>query len=174
MLRRCVSKHSSSESQGILVPLAVKINQRLGYMKDVAGYKAENHLPIEDVEQEIKVINSSLAEADVLGLDRESVKSFIIAQISAAKAIQYRYRAQWLSTPIEDWQPQPLDIVRQNIAQLSSEILQQLALQVKVGPIQASERDAFVLHLDQNNLSCPDKWQLFEALLLVRSATIVQ
>lgn len=159
-------------SQSTLVPLAVKINQRLGHMKDVAGYKADNHLPIEDVDQESKVINSSLTEAEGLGLDRESVRPFIVAQISAAKAIQYRYRAQWLSVPENGWRPEPLDLVRREIAQLSSEILQRLALRAKEGPIRDDERNAFVWQLDQDNLSCPDKWRLFEALQLVRSVSI--
>ncbi len=30
------------------------VNERLAYMKDVAGYKAEQHLPIEDLTQEKK------------------------------------------------------------------------------------------------------------------------
>lgn len=161
-------------SPSTLVPLAEKVNQRLGYMKDVAGYKAQNHLPVEDVEQESKVINGSLTEAEGLGLDPESVRPFIVAQIDAAKAIQYRYRADWLSVPEIDWQPQPLDIVRQKIAQLSSEILQQLALRAQDGPIQANEQNAFVLQLEQNNLSCPDKWRLFDTLLFVRPVSIVQ
>lgn len=175
MSRQCVVKHHSvNESPSTLVPLADKINQRLGHMKDVAGYKADHHLPIENVEQESKVINDSLTEAEDLGLDRESVRPFIIAQISAAKAIQYRYRAQWLSVPEKDWQPQPLDVVREKIALASSDILQQLALLAKDGPIQANERNAFVVQLDQNNLSCQDKWRLFEALLVVRPVAGVQ
>lgn len=174
--RHCVrhgfNDHSTSQSK--LVPLAKKVNERLGYMKDVAGYKAQNHLPIEDVEQESKVINSSLTEAQGLGLHPESVRSFIVAQIDAAKAIQYRYRATWLAVPEVDWQPQPLDAVRQEIAKLSSEILQELALQAKNNPIEASERNAFIFQLQQNNLSCPDKMRLFDALLLVRSSVSIK
>lgn len=49
------------------------INERLSYMKDVAGYKAENHLPIEDRIQEEKVINSAMAQAESLGLNGESI-----------------------------------------------------------------------------------------------------
>lgn len=177
MSRCCLvndSVHAHMISQSTLVPLAEKVNQRLGYMKDVAGYKAQHHLPIEDVEQESKVINSSLTEAAGLGLDRESVRPFIVAQIDAAKAIQYRYRANWLAVPEVDWQPQPLDIVRQKIAELSSEILRQLALRAVDGPILVNERNAFVLQLQQNNLSCADKWRLFDALTLARTVSIEQ
>lgn len=54
-------------------------------MKDVAGYKAENHLPIEDRIQEEKVINSAMAQAESLGLNGESIKPLMVAQINAAK-----------------------------------------------------------------------------------------
>lgn len=155
-----------------MIQLAEKVNERLGYMKDVAGCKAQHHLPVENVVQESKVINSSLTEAVSSGLDPESTRPFIIAQIDAAKAIQYRYRADWLSVPEVDWQPQPLEMVRQAIARLSSEILQQLALRIKEGPIETSEREAFVLQLKQNNLCCADKMRLFDALLLVRLASV--
>ncbi len=40
------------------------INQRLSYMKDVAGYKAEKHLAIEDVPQEVNVMTNSVAVAE--------------------------------------------------------------------------------------------------------------
>lgn len=99
------------------------INQRLSYMKDVAGYKANNHLAIEDLSQEDKVLANTVNEAKQLGLDGESVKSFIQAQMDAAKAIQYRYRADWLSIPEKDWQPESLEQVREQISVLNTNIL---------------------------------------------------
>ncbi|KAJ6644190.1 Secreted chorismate mutase [Pseudolycoriella hygida] len=153
---------------GNMISLAQKMNERLGYMKDVAGYKAQHHLPVEDVIQESKVINSSLTEAVSLGLDAESTRPFVIAQIDAAKAIQYRYRADWLSIPEVEWEPEPLEVVREKIASLSSEILQQLALQIGEGLICVDEREGFVSHLAQKNLYCADKMRLFDSLLCVR------
>lgn len=73
------------------------VNQRLSFMKDVAGYKAQQHLPIEDVTQEVKVLAVSEAAAERLGLVSTSVRPLIVAQMDAAKAIQYRYRADWLA-----------------------------------------------------------------------------
>ncbi|PPZ36046.1 gamma subclass chorismate mutase AroQ, partial [Escherichia coli] len=93
--------------------IAQLIDQRLDYMKDVAGYKAENHLPIEDLPQERKVIEKSLVETESLGLEGESVRNFMIAQISVAKTIQYRYRADWLSVPEKNWKPRDLADIRQ-------------------------------------------------------------
>ncbi len=74
------------------------VNERLSYMKDVAGYKAEQHLPIEDLAQEKKVLDQSISEAESFGLNSETVKPFIVTQMNVAKAIQYRYRADWLSS----------------------------------------------------------------------------
>ncbi len=150
--------------------LAEKINQRLGYMKDVAGDKAQRHLPVEDLAQEEKVLVSTQAEAKRLGLDAASVKPLVVAQMDAAKAIQYRYRAQWLAEPENDWQPRPLNVVRPRIARLSSEILQQLAQRLKHGPITEAERAAFMQAIAQPQLSMADKARLFDALQKVRVA----
>ncbi|MFI8418159.1 chorismate mutase [Serratia sp. NPDC078593] len=152
------------------VPIAEVVNQRLSYMKDVAGYKAQHHLPIEDQKQESKVLASAQAEAEQLGLDPESVRPFIEAQMDAAKAIQYRYRADWLSQPETNWQPRPLEQVRTQIANLSSEILQRLVRQVTTGAIGENERQAFVKVIQQANLSEADKQRLFDTLLAVKTS----
>jgi chorismate mutase len=145
------------------------VNQRLAYMKDVAGYKAQQHLPIEDLAQESKVLASTQAEAERLGLDPLSVRPFIMAQMDAAKAIQYRFRADWLAQPESGWQPRPLDRVRPQIAELSSRILQRLAQQLKAGPLTEAARHSFIHALTQTNLSEADKQRLFSALLAVRA-----
>jgi chorismate mutase len=145
------------------------VNQRLAYMKDVAGYKAQQHLPIEDLAQESQVLASAQAEAERLGLDPLSVRPFIMAQMDAAKAIQYRFRADWLAQPESDWQPRPLDRVRPQIAELSSRILQRLAQQLKAGPLTEAARTSFIHALTQTNLSEADKQRLFSALLAVRA-----
>jgi chorismate mutase len=145
------------------------VNQRLAYMKDVAGYKAQQHLPIEDLAQESQVLASTQAEAERLGLDPLSVRPFIMAQMDAAKAIQYRFRADWLAQPESDWQPRPLDRVRPQIAELSSRILQRLAQQLKAGPLTEAARTSFIHALTQTNLSEADKQRLFSALLAVRA-----
>ncbi len=145
------------------------INQRLSYMKDVASNKASLHLPVEVREQEDKVLLATQKTAAGLGLDPQSVKPFIVAQMSAAKAIQYRYRADWLATPEKDWQPRPLEEIRQNIAALSEQILQRLAVELKTqGKISPDSQAAFIADLQQKNLSEADKVQLFKTLEQVR------
>lgn len=107
------------------------VNERLSYMKDVAGYKAEQHLPIEDLTQEKKVLDQSLSEAESFGLNSETVKPFIVTQMNVAKAIQYRYRADWLSSPESNWKPQDLAEVRLKISSLNTELLKNIAVELK-------------------------------------------
>lgn len=163
----CLASFSAMAGDG--AQLGELVNQRLAYMKDVAGYKAQQHLPIEDLAQEAKVLASTEAEAGRLGLVPRSVRPFIVAQMDAAKAIQYRYRADWLATPESGWQPRPLDSVRPQIAELSNRILQRLAQQLKAGPLTEQARGAFVSAIRQPNLSDADKQRLFTALLAVRA-----
>ncbi|ARD63680.1 chorismate mutase [Kosakonia radicincitans DSM 16656] len=141
------------------------INERLSWMKDVAGYKAQHHQAIEDLQQEEKVLESTLADADSLGLKGESVRPFIQAQMDAAKAIQYRYRADWLAAPETDWQPRPLQDVRTQIGQLSARILQSVAARLKSGqPLTEQDRKAFMHVLQQKNLHEQDKQRIWETM----------
>lgn len=154
---------------GAKATVAQLINQRLSYMKDVAGYKAENHLPVEVLEQEDKVLTKSMSEAESFGLSGESVRPFIIIQMNAAKAIQYRYRADWLSVPENGWRPKPLGDVRIKISGLSTEILQQIAILLKAGEkINASDKEMFMENIQQHNLKNSDKQQIFSALEKVK------
>lgn len=56
------------------------IDQRLSYMKDVAGYKAAHRLPIEDLAQEEQVLKQVMAEAEKKGIDPQSIKPFLLPQ----------------------------------------------------------------------------------------------
>ncbi len=96
--------------------------------------------------------------------------AFIAAQMDAAKAIQYRYRADWLANPEPGWQPRPLAQVRPQIAQLSSQILQRLA-ELRAGPLGEADRAAFMASVDQVNLSAADKRRLADALLAVKTGS---
>lgn len=143
--------------------VASLINQRLSYMKDVAGYKANNHLAIEDLHQEAKVLSSSVLEAEKLGLDGESVKPFIQAQMDAAKAIQYRYRADWLSEPYKGWQPEPLEVVRSNISVLNTAILTDISTKLTKGHL-FTDKIAFIKVLYQTHLKDSDKERLWSSM----------
>ncbi|NQZ12021.1 MAG: gamma subclass chorismate mutase AroQ [Algicola sp.] len=145
------------------------INQRLGYMTDVALYKAQNQLAIENTKREIVVINSAKASAAEAGLDPARVEAFFKAQISAAKAIQYRYRAELLSQPIERL---PLDLnkeIRPALIKLGHQIIEQMAGYVKQhGAFKPEQWAAFLKIVNQQYLSKMDKTRLFEGLLRIR------
>lgn len=143
--------------------VASLINQRLSYMKDVAGYKAKNHLAIEDLPQEAKVLSSTVLEAEKLGLNGESVKFFIQAQMDAAKAIQYRYRADWLSIPEKGWQPESLEQVRKKISALNTDILTDVSTKLAMD-YQFTDKTSFMKRLDQTNLKDSDKERLWNSL----------
>ncbi|WP_297197201.1 chorismate mutase [uncultured Pluralibacter sp.] len=143
--------------------VASLINKRLSYMKDVAGYKANNHLAIEDLPQEARVLSNSVLEAETLGLDGESVKPFIQAEMDAAKAIQYRYRADWLSVPEKGWQPASLEQTRSNISVLNTDILTEVSRKLSKGEL-FIDKTNFIKKLDQAHLEDSDKERLWHTL----------
>jgi len=143
--------------------VAELINQRLSYMKDVAGYKADNHLAIEDLPQEAKVLAAAVDEAQKMGLAGDNVKPFIQAQMDAAKAIQYRYRADWLSLPENGWQPEPLEQVREKISVLSSQILTEISEQLSQGK-PFTDKETFFQTLQQTHLQDSDKQRLWQGV----------
>ncbi|WP_034949195.1 chorismate mutase [Erwinia oleae] len=165
ILLAVVSFTASANMQGYK-DIAQLINQRLGWMKDVAGYKAKNHQPVEDLTQEDKVLTSTVKKAEELGLDAESVRPFIQAQMDAAKAIQYRYRADWLFTPEKNWKPQDLETVRKEISRLSDDILDKTAETLKQGD--TSDDCSFMHTVQQHNLHKADKDAICQSLRKVK------
>jgi len=141
------------------------VNERLSWMKDVAGAKAQHHQAIEDLAQEQKVLERAVIDAESLGLNGESVKPFIQAQMDAAKAIQYRYRADWLAVPETSWQPRPLDEVRKQISELSDTILRKVAERLKAnGKLTEADKKEFMRTVQQHNLTEQDKARMWRAL----------
>ncbi|WP_213071388.1 chorismate mutase [Acinetobacter pittii] len=140
------------------------VNERLSYMKDVAGYKAEQHLPIEDLTQEKKVLDQSLSEAESFGLNSETVKPFIVTQMNVAKAIQYRYRADWLSSPESNWKPQDLAEVRLKISSLNTELQKNIADELKKNNNKAPHGCSYMWPVQHPQLKEADKKALCETL----------
>ncbi|WP_249364626.1 gamma subclass chorismate mutase AroQ [Pseudoalteromonas rubra] len=144
------------------------INQRLAQMQSVALFKAHKHRPIEDLSREAVVLSKALEQARQQCLDTASVEAFFQAQMDAAKAIQYRYRAQWLAEGVPD---KDADLVqlRNTLNQLGAAILEVLThhlaqhgnLTPELGPI-------FNTELVTANLTEKDKRKLYNALQSVR------
>lgn len=145
------------------------IAQRLSYMEDVGLYKANHHLPIEDIAREEVVISKASESAAEVGLDSQSVEGFFRSQILAAKAIQYRYRADLLNEPT-DRDPRDLKtVVRPALITLGEQINQEILTYLKAGG-QLSDADwnEFSQTLDLKYLSEADKRELFDALASIK------
>jgi len=149
--------------------LFVTINQRLSYMEDVALYKAKNNRAIEDVEREKIVIDKAKLSAQEKGLDPTSVEAFFKAQISVAKAIQFRYRADLLSQPSSQ---EPKDLkteVRPHLLRLGDQIVQQMMMNVKTnGSFNDTQFSEFDAAIKVGYVTLLDKQLLFKALQKVK------
>jgi len=110
------------------------------------------------------VLEKAGADAEVLGLKGAAVKAFVQAQMDAAKAIQYRYRADWLAVPETDWKPRPLNEVRNIIGPMSYAILQKVAERLKTGQKPQNEKEIFMKEISQTNLNDHDKLLIWNAL----------
>jgi cyclohexadienyl dehydratase len=75
------------------------VEQRLGYMKDVAAYKWQHKLAIENIEREALVLDAALHQGLRFGLTADSSQHFFSVQISAAKEIQEYWFRQWQNQP---------------------------------------------------------------------------
>ena len=71
------------------------IAERLSLMKDVAIYKSERDIPVEDLQREAVVIDAAVKAAAEHGLEPETTRAFFQAQIDAAKAIQTCWIERW-------------------------------------------------------------------------------
>lgn len=144
------------------------INERLTYMHDVALYKAQHHLAIEDVDREKKVLASATLAATQLGLPANKVDGFFKAQIAVAKAIQYRYRAQWLASPISG-APRDLQTqVRPALIKLGKQLNTELAdYLIQGGHFVRSQYQDFSDAIKVKYVTEADKKLLFNALIKI-------
>ena len=158
-----------AESEVTSSELFKTINERLGYMEDVALFKARNHLPIEDIEREKIVIEKAKASAHEQGLDPEHIEDFFKAQISVAKAIQFRYRADLLSQPSvrepKDLQKQ----IRPHLLKLGDQIIQQLVMYIKdYNSFKSMQLADFDAAINVKYVTISDKQVLFRALQKIK------
>ena len=150
--------------------LFLLINERLSYMEHVALSKERSNSPTEDIEREKAVLMDAVESANELGLFGPSVESFFIAQISIAKAIQYRYRADWQS---ESPSVVPLDleeIIRPKLSQIGRSIVHKMAALYRNGDkISEEHRDLFHDSIDVDKVNQQDRTKLFNSLLVVET-----
>lgn len=103
---------------------------RLDLGEHVAAWKWRHNRPIEDLEQEARVLDAAAAQAEASGLDFPSARPFLAAQMDASKAVQRRWFAVWKAKGLPATQPD-LDlntVLRPSIARAGDAILSQLVL----------------------------------------------
>ena len=162
------SASHSAENENIQA-LFLAINERLGFMEDVALYKAQNRVPVEDIERENTVLENSKTSAATQGINPQSMERFFVTQINAAKAIQYRFRAELLTRELPD-NTVDLDLsIRPALDRLGIEIIRIFAQVLREGE-EISEQDSatFFKALTSRHLVERDKRKLFEAMRQVR------
>ena len=149
--------------------LFLLINKRLSYMEDVALYKAQKQLPIENIKREQQVLAKAMASAATQDLDPKLIEVFFRAQIDSAKAIQYRYRAELLTEAIEKLPPDLSKEIRPALLRLGDEIIGQIATHIREhGQLERSLMPMFYTLLHQKYLSDRDKQQLFKGLSQIK------
>lgn len=147
------------------------INERLSYMEEVALYKARNNQPVEDRAREAVVLAKALEKAEKLGLDPASVSDFYVAQIAAAKAIQYRLRADWLfERGVMNRKPRDLTTdVRPALISVGNNLAAAIKIYLAAGGrFAGDQRQAFVARIGTDKLTREEKVILFEALGRIR------
>jgi len=145
------------------------INERLDYMNDVALFKAQNKIPVEDVEREKIVLSDAKELAASHGLDPDSIERFFIAQINAAKAIQYRYRAELLTRETPTLSIDLQADIRPALDRLGSDIVTLFATVLQnESSIGEESREGFMRTLQNLLLADAERTALFDAMLEVR------
>ncbi len=99
--------------------------ERLVLMEQVAAYKWNNDLPIDDPVREANVLDAAIARSRAAGLKPEAARHFILAQMEAAKMMQRHYFARWEEQavgPIDDV-PDLVGELRPRIGALSGELV---------------------------------------------------
>lgn len=91
----------STSSEGDLDALRKLLIERLALMEQVAAYKWNERLPVDDPAREVNVLKATLARSRAAGLDDGLARRFIVAQMEAAKIVQRFYFETWREEGVE-------------------------------------------------------------------------
>ena len=128
LLAGCAAPPATQDVAKIDRVLAL-IEQRLGYMDDVARNKWNSGAPIEDLPREREIIDSLGKQAAGYGLDAEIARDFFRAQIEASKIIQRTRFAEWRAQNQPPFKniPDLRDKIRPALDALTPELMNALA-----------------------------------------------
>lgn len=146
------------------------INERLSYMEDVAVFKAQKGIAIEDKQREALVLQNAVLAAARSGIDESSAARLFEAQIEAAKSIQRTVLQRYSSEYLRNTSPRDLEKeIRPALISLGEKILRSASdYLVRYGSIAESEFSVFQQQLDNAYLSPSQAQKLFDALRHLR------
>ncbi len=145
------------------------ISERLVYMEEVAIYKQQHNMPIEDLPQEIKILKVAHEFAEAEGLYPNDVVSFFSAQIRAAKAIQYRFRGDMMNQVYPMYSMDLHSEIRPELMHNGMKFNAALAKFLKDGNTFGTEQFAGFTNIIQSTyLSIYDKAAIFNTLSKIR------
>ena len=167
--RKGTSSLSQNSNFEMLVML---IRYRLSFMKDVAAYKWEHQIAIEDVQREKVVIENSLQNAKAHRLDGDSIRMFFTTQITLAKVIEQYWFDEWQTEGFNSFDYADLStIIRPVLISSGNDILKA----IKACKLWHNTRHKnlellpiFCNKLEMTGISLHEKHQLFKTLLAIK------
>ncbi len=154
---------SASAAQATDEPLLRLLNERLDLMEQVAAYKWQHDLPIEDKAREDQVVASSVDKALRVGMEPESAVAFFRAQIDAAKEVQAYWFARWRTATGPAQAPDLITVIRPRLLVLGEQIIDAAALGEQIG-----SRAEFDAALKVAGLTEPTRAALFDAVVRLK------
>jgi len=127
-------QYARMDEQWLAYPWGVEtlrrlIDERLMLAPDVARYKWNHQLPIEDLPREKALVEKLGAEADALGVPRAAAEAFFRAQIQASKTLQGELFRGWEARKPERF-TQEVDlatVTRPRIDRVTEQLMRALA-----------------------------------------------
>lgn len=126
-----LSGRTTTEDVGKMDALRAVIENRLMQMADVARYKWDHSIAVEDQEREAAILARTVTQAGELGIESDAANRLVIAQMTAAKMIQNRLIARWNTKAANDRQLPPLRDLSTEIRPVISKLTQELLTSVK-------------------------------------------
>jgi len=157
------------------------VRQRLSLMDEVANYKWQHKLPVEDLPRETLVLNSAVKNAMNFHLEPRSSRAFFSIQINAAKEIQQGWFDYWQNTSSPQVGRDLKKTIRPQLITLGKQILRQIelarealdfsALDVSGQDVSGQDvlRKRFLQVVDVQYLSEHTKLKLFTALKQIKT-----
>jgi len=120
-----LGQSAASESAESLQRLRDVMTERLVIMEQIARYKWNAGVPVEDPDREAAILQKTLAMAVGGGLNPESATRVVRAQIEAAKIVQHTLFDQWRKTGAGKFAEAPslTETLRPEVSRLSRELI---------------------------------------------------